>query len=561
MLAYEDFVIALLREEGAVSEEQLDAARRHAATHKLDIASALVELGHIDQRGLAMARAGVCESPFVDITQFDIDIANAAKLPKPVAVGFKTFPLFILEDSVTVGMVDPMNLEAVDRVRGYLRTDVETVLCEPAALEALIERAYSLGGGITEASEEAIDEGPVASDEPIVAAVNQILAEAVTAHASDIHIGPDERTLHLRYRIDGTLQHRQGPPLSSHAGIVQRLKVMADLDLTQNRRPQDGKFRFSHAGRSVDMRVSIIPTIWGENVVIRLLGGALNVSGFEELGCSREVARMLDDASKSPHGMVLVTGPTGSGKTTTLYTALSRINAPERNVVAIEDPVEYRLPMVRHVQVNPEIGLTFASALRAIMRQDPDVILLGEIRDEETARIAVQAALTGHLVLSTLHTNDAPGSIARLQNFNCPDFAINASLNCVLAQRLVRKVCEHCANPYTPDPSLMRRFMPPDQDGQFRRGSGCPRCSNLGMRGRVGIFECFRMSRRIQDAIESGASTGAIRALAIRDGMSPMWQDGIEKARMGLTTLEEIAAVAAGSIDDVTDEPAERMAA
>jgi type IV pilus assembly protein PilB len=331
---------------------------------------------------------------------------------------------------------------------------------------------------------------------------------------------------------------------------VQRLKVMADLDLTQSRRPQDGKFRFVHAGRNVDVRMSVIPTIWGENVVLRLLGGALKITGFEELGCSRGVARTLDDASKSPHGLVLVTGPTGSGKSTTLYTALTRINSPERNVVAIEDPVEYRLPMVRHVQVNSEIGLSFAGALRAIMRQDPDVILLGEIRDEETARIAVQAALTGHLVLSTLHTNDAPGAIARLQNFNCPSFAINASLVCTLAQRLVRKVCESCAKPYTPDPTLMRRFMPPDQDGQFRHGAGCPKCSNLGLRGRIGIFECIRMTRRLQDAVESGASTGALRALAVRDGMVPMWQDGVEKARLGLTTLEEIASIAAGSLDD-----------
>ena len=561
MLSYEDFVLGALTEEGLVTPESIDRAR--VSEPDRSVLDALIDLEILTPRQLTMARASVCECPYADLSQFDVDLSNARLIPRSVARKFDAFPLFVLEGLTTVGMVDPMDLQGVDRLRSLLRSDIDPVICEPTALRALIERAYSLVGahGTIEDDEPKPDSADPATDavlgtddEPIVAAVNQIISEGVSAGASDIHIGPDEHELHLRYRIDGTLRCMQGPPLSSHSGIVQRIKVMANLDLTQTRRPQDGKFRYVCDGRSIDIRLSVLPTIWGENIVMRLLGAGLAVTGFAELGCSPQTVSLLEHATSQPYGMILATGPTGSGKTTTLYTALALVNTPDRNLVTIEDPVEYRLPMVRHVQVNTEIGLGFASALRAILRQDPDVILLGEIRDEETARIAIQAAMTGHLVLSTLHTNNAPGAIARLRDLECPSFAINASVLCVLAQRLARRNCEQCASPYEPTPALVRRFLGKDDSHQFLRGRGCPKCMNQGTKGRVGVYEALSLTPALQEAIESHASSGAITEIALREGMTPMWRDGVEKAKLGIIELEEVARIAAGSLEPGLDD-------
>jgi general secretion pathway protein E len=341
------------------------------------------------------------------------------------------------------------------------------------------------------------------------------------------------------------LHEKQGPPLSMHAGIAQRLKVMAHLDLTQTRRPQDGKFRFRHGGRAVDVRMSTIPTVCGENVVLRILASAQTFRDFHELGLPATMAAELDEILEHPHGMVLVTGPTGSGKTTTLYTAIARLNQPSRNIMTIEDPVEIRLPYVRQVQINAEINLTFANALRSILRQDPDVVLVGEIRDNETATIALQAALTGHLVLSTLHTNDAVGAVARLRDFGLPSFVINSAVLGVIAQRLVRRVCTHCQAPAEPTDAQRARFgLEPGAAG-FVRGRGCGRCGQSGYRGRVGLYELLRFTPEVKRVVEEGASTDRIRDLAVRTGMRLMWQDGLEKARLGQTTLEEVARAAA----------------
>jgi type IV pilus assembly protein PilB len=570
VLSYDDFVISLLLEEDVLSPESVEQARAHASSKSISLSDALVNLELVTERRLTLARGSVCECPYVDLSHFEIDLANAMLLPRSVARKFDAFPLFVMDGAATVGMVDPMNLRAVDRLRSLLKTDIEPVICEAPALRTLIERAYSLVGAHATFADhderEADDEISSAErsgrdEEPIVAAMNQIIAEAITAGASDIHVGPDEHELHVRYRVDGRLRCVQGPPISSHAGLVQRVKVMSHLDLTQTRRPHDGKFRFVHNGRAVDIRVSIIPTIWGENIVMRLLGNGMQICGFAELGCSPETSAALEQSAKQPYGMVLVTGPTGSGKTTTLYTALQLINTPDRNIVTIEDPVEYRLPMVRHVQVNGEIGLSFSNALKSILRQDPDVILLGEIRDEETARIAVQSALTGHLVLSTLHTNDAPGAIARLRDLDVPAFAINASVLCVLAQRLAKRTCEHCIEPYTPIDALLHRFLKPDEKHEFRRGRGCPKCSSVGTKGRIGLHEILTMTPTLQEVIEESGSIAKIRTTALNEGMKPMWIDGVEKAKLGIVTLEEVARVAAGSLEQGESQNAGRDAA
>jgi type IV pilus assembly protein PilB len=555
MLSQTDFVIALMREEGLLKPEVLERATKHAAEHHVSVAEATVALGVVTARELAVLRAAVSECPFVDLDHYDIDLKNSALLPRSVADKAGAFPLFNLGRIVVVAMEDPLDLTGVDRIRTVLKADVEPVLCEPHALRALIERAYSLTGNLSGREEAgAFDrgsalEGGAAEDEPIVAAVNQIIMQALEQGASDVHVGPDERELHLRYRIDGALQVRQGPPLASHPGLVQRMKVLANMDLTQTRRPQDGKFKFSHGGRAVDIRMSVLPTVHGENVVLRLLASGAALGRFEDLGFSGEMSARLEGLIREPHGMILVTGPTGSGKTTTLYTVLKRLNSAERNIVTIEDPVEIRLPLVRQVQVNPEVGMTFAGALRSILRQDPDVILVGEIRDEETARIALQSALTGHLVLSTLHTNDAPGAVARLKDFRCPGFAINAALLCVLAQRLVRRVCGECATACDPDAGALRRFSGRLPAGRYMRGAGCARCMNSGYRGRVGVYELLRMTPAMQEAVEGGAPTAQIRATALREGMTPLWRDGLEKAAAGATTLDEVMRIAAASLE------------
>jgi type II secretory ATPase GspE/PulE/Tfp pilus assembly ATPase PilB-like protein len=342
-----------------------------------------------------------------------------------------------------------------------------------------------------------------------------------------------------------------------HPGLVQRLKVMANLDLTQTRRPQDGKFRFRHHGQLYDVRVSCVPTVCGENVVMRLLATSKQIHSFEQLGVAAPIVAKVMRKLESPYGMMIVCGPTGSGKTTTLYTALSKLNDPSSNVMTIEDPVEIRLPYARQIQTHSEIGLTFASALRSILRQDPDVILLGEIRDEETAGIALQAALTGHMVLTTLHTNDSAGAVSRLLNFEAPAFVINSAVLGVLAQRLVRRVCEHCVKPYQPDAALLARFGAKPGGKGFVTGEGCARCGQTGFRGRLGLYEFLEFTPAIQGLVEHGGKTNEIRNLAVKEGMRLMWQDGFDKAQLGQITLLEVAKVA--SIIAVEDHDSDIM--
>lgn len=552
MFDQDAFLLAALVDEGLVTPEIRDDALREAAAKHIQPIDYLVESGHVTGRDVALVRASLCERPFVDLAMFQIDLRHAARLPRSTAEQCVAFPLFCTDDLITVGMEDPLDLRAVDKIRSLLKTEIEPVLCEKEALLGLITRAYALVGAAIDAADPFATAELTTGEEPMVAAINQIIAQAIDEAASDIHIGADERELHIRYRIDGTLQQRPGPPKSAHAGLIQRLKVMANLDLTQTRRPQDGKFRFSHRSRRVDVRLSILPTICGENAVLRLLASSAMIQSFDKLGFPPRELEEFQRLIHQPHGMVLVTGPTGSGKTTTLYTALNELNSPDVNIVTVEDPVEIRIPLIRQVQVNAEIGLTFANALRAILRQDPDIVLVGEIRDEETARIATQAALTGHIVFSTLHTNDAAGAIARLRDFGCPPYAINSALLCVLAQRLVRRICTECARPARCDPALASRFGLKDGEQNLMKGTGCPRCGSTGYKGRVAVYELLRVTRAVQELIERGASTADIRARAIADGMKLMWQNGLHKALAGETTLEEIVRVVATELDDST---------
>ncbi|HYE61434.1 MAG TPA: GspE/PulE family protein [Phycisphaerales bacterium] len=537
------FIVRTLVADGLVTETDIRRAGEAPLKPGENLLDALVSLGVISSRKLAIAKAKICEYPFVDLAQFDISIQNMKYLPRAVAERLAAFPLFVLDGTATVAMLDPLNLQAIDQIRQILKAEVDPVIADSDQLRALIARAYSLAqaesGFVSTAvvKEEALTTG----EEPIVAAVNQIVSGAVDAGASDIHINPDENELILRYRVDGVLQTQQGPPKSSHVNIVQRLKVLAKLDLTQTRKPQDGKFRFTHrSGENVDIRLSLIPTIHGENVVMRLLRSAGKIGPVSGLGMPAEMTRWYEEAIERPHGMILVTGPTGSGKTTTLYTALNHLNSPSRNIITIEDPVEIRLPLIRQVQANAEVGLSFAAALRSVLRQDPDIVLVGEIRDQETAKIAVQAALTGHLVLSTLHTNDAVGALSRLKDFGVPMFAVNSALLCVIAQRLVRKLCEQCAQAEN-DQRILAMVPAALRQSPFKRGCGCGACRNTGYKGRLGAFEMFRMTPRVIKLVEQEATITEIQAAAMQDGMKLMWDDGLAKAARGLTSLSEVA--------------------
>jgi len=540
------FLERALVEAKLVDAAKLAAARRHATDQNVSLVDALVQTQALTGRQVAMVRADVCEVPFVELSDFEPCFANVALVPRAIAERHCLFPLFLIDGVVTLAIDDPLNLAATDQVRRLCKCEVDVVLAERARIEALIAKAYALGHGQGTAAPDAADSAASEIDEssePVVAAVNQMLTDAVEHRASDIHINPDEGTLHLRYRIDGVLHEKQGPPLSMHTGLVQRIKVMSRLDLTQTRRPQDGKLRFMHQNRPVDVRVSTVPTVYGENVVLRILGGSQVLKNFHELGMPAPLATEIENSINQPYGMLLVTGPTGSGKTTTLYTALAQLNTPSRNLMTIEDPVEIRMPYARQLQVNEEIGLTFANALRSILRQDPDVVLVGEIRDHETATIALQSALTGHLVLSTLHTNDAVGAISRLRDYGLPAFVINSTLLGVVAQRLVRRVCSHCAEPDTPEDTLRRAFGVESGTKGFMRGKGCSRCGQPGYRGRGGLYEFFRLTPEIKQLVEEDAPADELLRVAVQQGTRLMWQDGMEKAQLGQTTLDEVMQV------------------
>lgn len=541
MLDTSEFIIQALIEASKITEGEAGKLRSFIREKGLDFDEAVIRSSFVSSLDVAVVKASICEYPFADIPSYDIDIRQSRLMPKSVSERLHAFPLFILGDIATVGMEDPLDLQAIDELRQVLKKQIDPVVCDAQQLRMLITRAYTLDTGVPEAEDMGEIHEQDNSQEPIVAAVNQILFSAAEVNASDIHINPDEKKLLLRYRVDGVLQSQRGPEMTMHEGLIQRLKVMAQLDVTQSRRPQDGKFRFKHHGVPLDVRLSIMPTIHGENAVLRLLSTASSIGQIKDLGMPPDVSDAFGQMVRKPHGIILITGPTGSGKTTTLYTALNEINTAERNIMTIEDPVEIRMPLVRQVQVNTEIGMTFASALRSMLRQDPDVILLGEIRDEDTAKIAVQSALTGHLVFSTLHTNDAIGAIPRLREFGVPSFAINNALLGVMAQRLVRRVCDSCAKPDVPGDDALRELgITPSPDDAFVRGSGCPRCMSLGYKGRVGVYELLNATAGVRELIDDRATASTIFELARREGMRLMLEDGIQKARMGLTSIAEV---------------------
>jgi type IV pilus assembly protein PilB len=483
-------------------------------------------------------------------------------VPAGIARKHEVIPIGRSAGSLTLAMVDPTNLAAVDDVTFRTGMRVFPVIAPPSMIRAAIEQSYeaprsTLATALSEAEAEtgtqpdetgmsALDLRASADQVPVVRLVNMILLEAIQRGASDIHLEPDEKVFHVRCRVDGVLQDVMAPAKRLEPAVVSRIKIMANCDIAERRLPQDGRIKFRDASREIDFRVSIIPALFGESVVLRLLDKASLQLDLNRLGFDSWSLEQFQKAVKSPHGMILVTGPTGSGKTTTLYSALQTVNSPDVHILTLEDPVEYNLPRVNQVQVNDEIGLSFSTALRSFLRHDPDIILVGEMRDLETAQIANRAALTGHLVLSTLHTNDSASTIARLLDMGIPPFLLASSLRLIVAQRLIRKVCEECKQPYeTTEDALVCHGYAPQGLGQVTlfKGKGCTACSFTGLKGRVAIYEVLPVTREIRDLVLQTAPTTEIAKVARDQGMRTLREAGLLKVVDGVTTVEEVLRV------------------
>ncbi|MFB3817992.1 MAG: type II secretion system ATPase GspE [Candidatus Methylomirabilales bacterium] len=467
------------------------------------------------------------------------------------------FPLALENGTLTVVMRDPGDVETVDNIRLQAGGEVRVLLGGEREILRALEEHYGASSSIDRIVQDIAEDGEpaeggsedvaqlkdLASEAPVIRLVNLLIARAAEVRASDIHIEPFEESLRVRYRVDGVLVNTEAPPKRLQAAVISRIKLMARMNIAERRLPQDGRIRTGAGGAELDIRVSTIPTIYGESVVMRLLDRASTLPDLDGLGFPEEAARTFRGLIRKPHGILLVTGPTGSGKTTTLYAALRSINAVEKKIITIEDPVEYQLDGITQIQVKPRIGLTFAAGLRHIVRQDPDVILVGEIRDRETAEIAIHAALTGHLVLSTLHTNDAAGAITRLLDMGIENYLVSSTLLAVLAQRLVRRICVACKTEYAPSAEVLKDLPPETRRLRLFKGNGCPSCTGTGYSGRLGIFELLVMDDPLQRLILAKGDAGSIRADAVARGMTTLWQDGCRKVAAGITTPEEVLRV------------------
>ena len=566
----DDRMGAVLVQAGKISQKQLDAAlaAQRESGGRLD--SKLVGLGYLKDHELVDFLSKHFGVPAVDLGQIKIDAAVIKIIPAELARKYTVLPISKAAARLTVAMTDPTNVFALDDIKFMTGYTVEPVVAAEESLRIAIDRFYGttravelkkvmddlheddVGAGDLEvlADDQEIDleELQEKSEEaPVVRLVNVILYDAIKRGASDIHIEPFEKEYRVRYRIDGVLYEVMNPPLKLKEAITSRLKIMARLDIAEKRLPQDGrikmKTRIANRVKDLDFRVSVLPTLFGEKIVLRLLDKDNLMLDMTKLGFEPESLRRFEQAILKPYGMVLLTGPTGSGKTNTLYSALSRINTPEVNIITVEDPVEFNLPGVNQVQVKENIGLNFATALRSFLRQDPNVILVGEIRDFETAEVAIKAAMTGHLVLSTLHTNDAPSSINRLMNMGIEPFLVTTSVHMVAAQRLVRRICENCKKETeVPPPALVNLGFGEDEAERLvlYKGAGCERCSHTGYKGRVALYEVMAVGEDIRDLVLSGGSAFEIRSRALENGMMSLRMSGLEKIRMGMTTLEEV---------------------
>ncbi len=540
---------------GWLSEAELTAGIAKAHAQRDEVVHVLLETKKLTAEQLAQLKADAAQVPFVHVADYEVDRGVLQLVPESLARQHHVLPLYRLDNILTVATDDPWNAVAIDALRSSTRLPlIHTVVGLPEAIRAAIDRHYGLrmvevasapveNGAAVELSEDQAVElarkppAEAAEEVSVITLVDALLAEALKLRASDIHFEPDAAQTRVRFRIDGILHAVKSFPIALHEALCSRIKVLAKLDITERRVPQDGHVLTASDGRSIDLRVSTYPTIHGENIVIRLLDQAAVALRLPELGFAPETVAQFERLMRRPNGLLLVTGPTGAGKTTTLYALLNQINDIGKNIVTIEDPVEYQLPLVRQTQVNLKAGVTFASGLRAVLRQDPDVVMVGEVRDEETAETAVHAALTGHLVLSTLHTNDAIGAVGRLLAMGVEPYLLSSTLLGVCAQRLVRRLCPECVEGARA-PAALRAHHP--ELTATHRGRGCRRCRQTGFAGRLGIGELLVVDETIRLQIATGGSAEAVRAASQRAGMRTMRSDGLRKVQEGLTTLEEL---------------------
>ncbi|HXG24984.1 MAG TPA: ATPase, T2SS/T4P/T4SS family [Chthonomonadales bacterium] len=545
--------------DGLIDEQQLRQSLEHQRHTGAFLGETLVALGFVSSAALGRYLEAATGFPFVNLAEHPLNQNLAHLVPEHVARRKRLLPIAEQGDTIHLAMADPLDLATLDDLRARLNRRIVPFLALEADLNEAINRVYDVRHKTQSVLDEITELPPaeqdlsvdelvgLAEDAPIVRLVNTMVQSALDIGASDIHIEPQEPCVRVRFRLDGLLYDQMTIPTYHQAAVISRIKIMARLNIAERRRPQDGRFSVKDtAGKEYDLRVSIMPTIYGEKVVMRILEKSSSFAVLEKLGFWSEQRKLFESFIHRPHGIVLVTGPTGSGKSTTLYAALHRINDSTLNINTIEDPVEYHLKGVNQVQVNPKIGVTFASGLRTLVRQDPDVIMVGEIRDLETAEIAIQAALTGHLVLSTLHTNDAPGALVRLQHMGVEPFLISSAVIGVVGQRLVRTVCPHCKETRPASSATVAAFGLPhlaNQTPVFAEGRGCGRCNGLGMKGRTGVFEVMQMSDALREMVLQRASGATLRGQAIAQGMMTMRDAAILKVLEGITTPEEVARV------------------
>ena len=548
----------LLLERGLVTQEQLDEAHVLAGERGMPLGRVLAELGFVSEAELVSVFAELLNLRFVDLGDEHVDQSAIALVPEAVARKHNCIPIAFEDDRLVLAMSEPANVVALDDVRALTKRDIKQVVATRGDVQQAINRYYRLDRAAESLVEEATAEreeeqnleaqlaSASADDAPIIKLVNLLVTQAVNDRASDIHIEPGERSLTVRFRIDGVLHEIMHPPKALQAGIASRLKIMADINIAERRVPQDGRMGVVVQGKQIDIRVATLPTVYGEKIVMRILDKSSVLLELKDLSFLPQNLDRFHAGFTKPYGEILVTGPTGSGKSTTLYAALNILNRPEVNIITVEDPVEYRLAGVNQIQTNPKAGLTFASALRSILRADPDIVLIGEIRDRETAQISTEAALTGHLVLSTLHTNDAPSALTRLVEMRIEPYLVASALDTIVAQRLARKLCDKCKEPYvaTEEELAAAQFSLPDGDElpKLYRAIGCSACSG-GYKGRLALHEVMNVTEEIERLVVESASSEEMKRVAVDQGMLLLRDDGFEKAKQGLTSVEEVLRV------------------
>jgi type IV pilus assembly protein PilB len=547
----------ILLEGGHVTPDQLASAVEEQRRLGRSLGRVLVDLGVLTESQLVAALATQIGLKFVDLSDYPVDGSAVSRVPDMVCRRHHALPIGYEDGRLVVAMADPANVFAVDDIRSMTGLEVKPVVATKADVDAAINR-YHRGEAelddLTMAMDAGIDDSDdlsnvkeIVEDAPIVKFVNLLITQAIQDRASDIHIEPTERDLRVRFRIDGVLHEIMRSPKTIQSGVISRLKIMADINIAERRIPQDGRMSVNANGKKIDLRVATLPTVWGEKVVMRILDNSTAMLKLSDLGFADANYNVYSQSFTKPYGMILVTGPTGSGKSTTLYATLNIVSRPEVNVITVEDPVEYRLPGINQVQTNAKAGLTFAAALRSILRSDPDIVLLGEIRDHETAQIAIEAALTGHLVLSTLHTNDAPSAITRLTEMGIEPFLVGSALDCVLAQRLARRLCSKCKEAYVPTRQALvdARFpwSPDEEPPTLYRPVGCSACSKTGYKGRLALHEVMAVTEDIERLAVERASALAIGQVAREQGMITLRDDGLAKVKAGVTSIEEILRV------------------